>query len=277
MSLTIDTHHHFWHYDARDLAWIPDEMASIRRDWLPADLKAAAKSARIDRVVTVEAHASVERTRWLLSLADQHPEFIAGVVGWLPIAADDFAAVLEANRHPKLVGLRHVVQGRPKGFLENADFDRGIATLVAAGLAYDVLIFAPQLPEVGPFVDRHPNGRFVVNHLAKPFVDRSELEPWATELKELARRPNVWCKLSGGITERDLAWTPASIRPYLDVAMEAFGPRRMMFGSNWPLTEPAGGIDLWTNFVRDWATPLSPDEHNDLFANNAIDFYRLAP
>jgi len=275
--LTIDTHHHFWHYDAAELGWIADEMTSIRRDWLPADLRPAMVSAAIDRVITVEARASVERTRWLLTVADQHPEWIAGVVGWLPIAADDFPAVLDANRHPKLVALRHAVQGQPPGFFDRPDFDRGIATLCASGLAYDVLIYAPQLPEVGPFVDRHPTGRFVVNHLAKPFVERGELEPWRTHLRELARRPNVWCKLSGGITERDLAWTPASIRPYLDAALEAFGPRRVMFGSNWPLSEPAGGIALWTNFMRDWATALAPDEHDGLFAQNAIDFYRLAP
>jgi L-fuconolactonase len=273
--MTIDTHHHFWQYDAVEFGWIPDEMAVIRRDWAPEDLRAAAHAAGIDRVISVQARQRAEETRFLLALADAHPTLIAGVVGGLPIAAHDFADALATHRHEKLVGLRHVVQGEPDGFLARDDFNRGIATLVKAGLAYDVLIVAPQLPQVGPFVDRHPDGRFVVDHLAKPFNDRGELEPWATQLKEVARRPNVWCKVSGGITERDLAWTPASLRPYLDAALDAFGPKRLIFGSNWPLTEAAGGVELWTNFVRDWAKQLAADEHDALFAQNAIDFYRL--
>lgn len=273
--MIIDTHHHFWRYDAAEFDWIPDEWSAIRRDWLAADLRAAARSAGIDRVVSVQARQSIAETRFLLDVADTNPDLIAGVVGWLPLTAEDFAQTLEANRHAKLVGLRHVVQGEPDGFLARGDFNRGVAALIEAELAYDVLVVAPQLPQAAAFVDRHPRGRFVVDHLAKPFNDRAELEPWRTDLRELARREHVWCKLSGGITERDLAWTPAKLRPYFDAVLEAFGPRRVMFGSNWPLTEVAGGISAWTGFVRGWAASLTTDEQNALFANNAIDFYRL--
>jgi L-fuconolactonase len=276
--MVIDTHHHFWRYDPAEFGWIPDEWAAARRNWLAEDLRAAASAAGIDRVVSVQARQSADETRFLLGIADANADVIAGVVGWLPIAADDFSSTLESHRHEKLVGLRHVVQGEPDGFLARDGFNRGIATLVNADLAYDILILAPQLPQATAFVDRHPHGRFVVDHLAKPFNDRGELEPWRSELRELAKRENVYCKISGGITERDaFGWTSAKLRPYFDAVLESFGPRRVMFGSNWPLTEIAGGIAAWTNCVREWAEPLSSDERDALSATNAIDFYRLRP
>ena len=161
------------------------------------------------------------------------------------------------------------------GFLARDDFNRGIAALPRFDLAYDLLVVARQLPEAIAFVDRHPGVRFVVDHLAKPDNHRGELEPWRTHLADLARRSNVWCKLSGGITEVELDWTLDRLRPYFDATLDAFGPRRLMFGSNWPVCNAAGGYATWIDAVRAWAKPLSADERGRLFGGTAADAYRL--
>jgi L-fuconolactonase len=274
--MTIDTHHHFWRYTPEEFGWIGDDMAAIRRNFLPDDLARELSAAGVDAAVAVQARQTEDETRWLLSIAAERPSLIAGVVGWVPLAANDVGRRLDSYAaDPKLIGVRHVVQGEPDGFLARADFNRGIATLPRFDLAYDLLVVARQLPEAIAFVDRHPDVRFVVDHLAKPDNDRGTLEPWRTHLTDLARRPNVWCKLSGGITEADLDWTPGRLRPYFDAALDAFGPRRLMFGSNWPVCAAAGGYAKWIGAIRAWAQPLSDDERGRLFRGTAIDAYRL--
>ena len=271
----IDTHHHFWHYDARRHGWIPDEMNVIRRDWTPADLRPHLEQHGISGVVSIEAGTSEDETRFLLEHANAH-DFIVGVVGWVDLTADDAGERLDVFRDdPLFVGTRHVVQAMPDGFLRRDDFNSGMAALAERELAYDLLIFGRQLTETIGFVDRHPTARFVLDHLAKPRVDAGEMEPWATHLAELAKRDHVTCKISGGITEADLAWTPDSLRPYLDAALDAFGPNRLMFGSNWPLSEAAGGYGRWLDFVRAWASPMSEAEREMLFDSTARSAYRL--
>lgn len=274
--MIIDSHHHFWRFTTEEFGWIPDEMGTIRRDYLPSDLAPVLKEHGVKGVVTVQARQSDEETTWLLAMAEANA-FVEGVVGWLPIASPQFAQRLDRHAHPKLVGLRHVVQGEPDGFLARADFNRGISLLTKRRLVYDILVLARQLPEVIAFVDRHPEQVFVVDHLAKPENGRRLLEPWRSQMRELGKRANVHCKLSGGITEADLAWTHDSVVPYFDWVLEAFGAERLIFGSNWPVVEagPSGGFGVWLRAVQRWAGKLTPGEQARLFAGNATSVYRL--
>ncbi len=273
--MIIDTHHHFWHYTADEYGWIPDSMSGIRRDYLPGDLAQQIRAAGVDQVVSVQSRQSFEETAFLIEHAAAN-DFIAGVVAWFPLASPAVEKVTGPWFGNKaIVGARHVVQGEPGGFLLGDDFNRGIDLLTRHHLAYDILIFERQLPETIAFVDRHPNQVFIVDHMAKPRNDADEIEPWRSRLAELARRPNVYCKISGGVTEIDLEWTPARLIPYFDATLDAFGPSRVMFGSNWPLTEAAGGYAAWLDAVKQWAAKLSESEQNDLFAGVAARAYRL--
>ncbi len=232
--LTIDAHHHLWRYTATEFDWIDDRMAALRRQDRPRKSRAAARSASVDRTIAVQARQSLEETDMLLGVAATST-LIAGVVGWLPLG-DSAALRRVLDRYagnPLLVGARHVVQGEPAGFLDGPAFNEGITTLQDAGLSYDLLLRADQLEEATRFVDRHPEQRFVVDHVAKPRIAEGVLEPWSRHIRELARRENVWCKLSGMVTEDDWeCWSPESLRPYLDTAVEAFGTSRLMAGSD---------------------------------------------
>ena len=272
--MVIDTHQHFWHYTTSEFGWIPNNMAAIRRDFLPADLAPLLATQGVDGVIAVQARTSEQETRWLLELARNH-SFIRGVVGWLDLRSADIAAQLAEYKSQPLVGLREILQGKPDSFLEDADFDRGLTILAETDLAYDLLIFAKQLPAGIALVDRQPKLRFVLDHFAKPRIDINELEPWKTHLRELAKRENVWCKISGGITEAALDWTPARLRPYLDAALEAFGERRLVFGSNWPVCNASGGYGPWIEAVQNWAAGLSSGEQEAIFGGNAMGFYSL--
>ncbi len=272
--MIIDTHHHFWRYNPVEFGWIPDEMSAIRRHFGPEEFEPTLRASGVELVISVQARQSLEETSDLLEYKRQYPR-IAGVVGWLPLYADNIERLLEsfATHQKAMVGLRHVVQGEPDGFLDRDDFNRGLSLITQKGLVYDLLIFERQLPEAIRFVDRHPNQVFVLDHLAKPNNHRGELEPWKTNITELAKRPNVYCKLSGGVTEVDLVWTLDKLSPYFDTTLEAFGPTRLMFGSNWPLTESAGGYGKWLDAVKTWAKPLSDSERESLFAGCAKRVY----
>lgn len=267
----IDAHQHFWHYTPREFNWIDEAMGGIRRDFLPADLQPELQAAGVDGVVSVQARQSLAETQWLLALAQQHA-FIKGVVGWAPLAlADD-----EIPDHPKLKGLRHVVQGEPDGFLLRDDFGRGVARLKERGLVYDLLIVARQLPEAIRFVDRHPEQRFVLDHMAKPEIRAERHEPWRAQIRELARRPHVACKLSGMVTEADYHhWTEAQLRPYVDTVLEAFGPRRLMFGSDWPVCLVACPYRRWHGLVATSMATLSVSEQARVMGNTAREIYAL--
>ncbi len=253
-------------------------MGALRRDFLVADLMAETASARVDYTVAVQARQSLEETRELLSVADAN-ELVAGVVGWLPIDdAARLAAALEAwGGHPALVGVRHVVEDEPEGFLDRREFNEGIVTLRAYHLTYDLLVRADQLPEAIAFVDRHPEQRFVLDHLAKPRVALGEIEPWRSDLLRLGERPNVWCKVSGLATEADWGrWSATSLRPYLDTAMEAFGAGRLLAGSDWPVCLVACEYARWWKVLRDYFGDFSRVERAGIFGGNAMDVYRIA-
>jgi L-fuconolactonase len=189
----IDAHHHLWRYSAIEYEWIDDRMATLRRDFLPADFIDELTKTAIDGAVTVQARQTLEETQWLLKLASKHKE-ILGVVGWAPIASSDFETSLRTLANPKLVGLRHVVQAEPKGFLDGEDFNRGIRAMRGTGLIYDLLIVEHQLAEAIRFVNRHPQQIFVLDHITKPKIAAGETEPWRTQMRELSQRSNVSCK-----------------------------------------------------------------------------------
>jgi L-fuconolactonase len=273
----IDSHHHFWRYDAGEYAWINDAMHVIRRDFLPADLEREIHAAGIDGAVSVAARQSLEETHALLDHAGRY-DFIRGVVGWAPLVEADIAETLAGLANdPKLRGVRHVLQGEPdEDYVLRADFNRGIAALRPLGLVYDLLIFERHLPQTIEFVDRHPDQVFVLDHIAKPRIKEDQFEPWATRLRELARRPNVYCKISGMVTEADFTrWTEAQLRPFFDVALVAFGPARLMFGSDWPVCRVACGYARWHALVRGWTERLSADEQARIFGGTAVEAYRL--
>jgi L-fuconolactonase len=274
--MIIDSHHHFWRYHPVEYAWIDESMRAIRRDFLPADLKREIKAAGVDGVISVQARQNLAETEWLLELASQD-DFLRGVVGWVPLARPKVRVHLERfSAYPKFKGVRHVVQGEPDGFMLAEPFNDGIRQLREFGLVYDILIVERQLPEAMQLVDRHPDQVFVLDHLAKPLIKHGAFEPWRKNLMSLARRPQVWSKLSGMVTEADFAdWTPEQLFPYFETALEAFGPERLLFGSDWPVCLVACDYARWKSTVEQWLAPLSPDERAAILGGNAATAYRL--
>ena len=272
----IDAHHHLWRYSPSEYGWIDDRMAALRRDFLPANLVVELANAGIDGAVTVQARQTLEETRWLLELA-QNCEAIRGIVGWVPIASPNFEGTLDAlAENPKFVGLRHVVQAEPNGFLDDADFNRGIRALRRTGIAYDLLIFEHQLEEAIRFVDRHPQQSFVLDHIAKPKIAAGEIESWSTRIQELSKRSNVCCKISGIVTEASWSsWSMESLLPYLDTVVNAFGANRLMTGSDWPVCLVATSYVRWWQVLREYFAAFSDDERADLFGATAIKTYNL--
>jgi L-fuconolactonase len=272
----IDAHHHLWRYSAVEYEWIDDRMAALRRDFLPAEFIDEIASAGIEGAVTVQARQTLEETYWLLELADRHKE-ILGVVGWAPIASPDFAASLDAlAANPKLVGLRHVVQAEPQGFLDGEDFNRGIRAMRGTGLVYDLLLAEHQLGEATRLVDRHPQQIFVLDHIAKPKIATGEIEPWRSRIQELSKRRNVCCKISGMVTEDSWShWSIESLRPYLDTVVSAFGSDRLMAGSDWPVCLVATSYIQWWQVLRDYFADFSKDQRADIFGATATRIYNL--
>jgi len=272
----IDAHHHLWRYSPEEYGWIDDAMLMLRRDFLPEELTAEMWAAGVDGAIAVQARQTIEETRWLLDMAER-TDAIRGVVGWAPIATAGFAEAIEELRgRPKLKGLRHIVQAEWDEFLLREDFNRGITAMLGSGLVYDVLIYERQLLPAIQFVDRHPEQMFVLDHIAKPRIREAVLEPWASRLRELARRKNVVCKVSGLVTEADWeAWTPQTLRPYLDVVVEAFGPRRLMVGSDWPVCLVACGYRQWFDVLGEYFRGFSELEREAIFGMTAKQVYRL--
>lgn len=275
--MKIDAHHHFWRYDPAEYDWIDDSMRRIRRDFLPPDLKEALDSAGVDGAISVQARQSLAETQWLLDLAGKCG-FIRGVVGWAPLIDPAVAEILaQMAQSPKLRAVRHVLQGEPDPrYMLREDFNRGIRALKPLGLAYDILVFERHLPQTIEFVDGHPDQIFIVDHLAKPRVRERERSPWRENLRELARRPNVYCKLSGLATEAEYtSWTPEQLAPYIETVLEAFGPSRIMFGSDWPVCLVAIEYNSWVDLVASAIQHLSASERERIWSGTAIEAYRF--
>ncbi|MEK4073252.1 amidohydrolase family protein [Paenibacillus sp. FSL M7-0656] len=236
--MKLDAHQHFWEYNAAEYGWIGEEMKAIRQSFLPEDLEPLLVQSGLDGCIAVQARQSLTETEWLLQLADQH-ECIKGVVGWVDLCSDEVRNQLELfASNPYLKGVRHVIQDEPDlKYVLREDFQRGISLLKEYDLAYDLLVSKEQLPYAVELVKAFPEQRFVLDHLAKPDIKSGILSPWKEALESLAAQPNAYCKLSGMVTEADWAnWTPKDFTDYLNIAIEAFGAERLMFGSDWPVS-----------------------------------------
>jgi L-fuconolactonase len=275
--MTIDAHHHFWRYSAEEYGWIGKDMTALRRDFLPQDLQRETAAAGVAGVVSVQARQTLEETRWLLELAREH-DFIRGVVGWAPLAAEDIGPILShLAADPKLRALRHVLQDEADDhYMLRDDFNRGISLLKDHDLRYDILVFERHLPQTIEFVDRHPRQVFVLDHIGKPKISSGETAPWRHNIRELARRENVYCKVSGMVTEAEwTAWTPQHLRPYFDVVLDAFTPRRLMFGTDWPVCLLASGYQRWLETVQSWTASLTETERRQIAFDTAREAYGL--
>jgi len=276
----LDAHQHFWRYSAAEYAWIDDNLAALRRDFLPGDLLPLLTSAQLDGSIAVQARQSLVETDWLLELA-AGASSIKGVVGWVPLAQDGAAIqpLLERYRtHRTFRGVRHVLQEEADSYLNLDGFNAALQCVAACDLTYDLLIRARQLPAVLAWIDRHPGLRIVLDHIAKPVVQGPPAAEWQRQLRELGKRPNVFCKFSGVVTEAPGGkWSPELVRPYFDVALEAFGPQRLMFGSDWPVCLVAASYAAWHATVAQCVQPLAPDEQAAIWGGTALRAYRIAP
>lgn len=277
MTDRIDSHHHLWQYSELEFGWISDQMQPLRRDFLVSDLTAELAAAGVQGTVAVQARQSLEETRWLLQCAGECPG-IRGVVGWAPLASPDFERELEELvTHPRLKGLRHVLQDEPDDrFMLGDGFNRGIEALSGANLVYDILIYERHLPIAAQFVDRHPDQLFVLDHLAKPLIRKQQLDPWRENVRQLASRPNVSCKVSGMVTEADWQrWSIDDLRPYFETALQCFGPERLLAGSDWPVCLLGTSYSRWWQTLAELAGELSTSEQEAILGGNAMRIYRL--
>ena len=254
MSMFLDSHQHFWKYNPSEYSWINDRMKVLKRDYLPAELDKELLQLNINGTIAVQARQSLAETRWLLQLAEEYP-FIKGVIGWVDLCSPDVRNQLEELvQNPKLVGVRHVVHDEPDDlFMARSDFQKGISLLSEFNLTYDLLIFPKHLPLAKKLVEKFPDQLFVLDHIAKPSIKEKMRSPWDKEIRLLAEQPNIYCKLSGMVTEADChQWQSADFTYYLDVVFDCFGPDRLMIGSDWPVCTLAGDYSQVMLLVLDY-------------------------
>jgi L-fuconolactonase len=275
--MLIDAHQHFWIYSSDEYGWIDNSMAAIRRNFLPEDLAPELERNGFSGSIAVQARQTIEETRWLLELAERS-EKIVGVVGWADLCGEDVGSQLESlAQNRKLVGIRHIVQSEPDDrFLLRSDFTRGISALEEFDLAYDILIYTKHLPIAAAFVKQFPRQRFVLDHLGKPPIKSGKMNLWADGIRRLAESPNVFCKLSGLVTEADWQhWSAEQIYPYVSLAFQAFGPDRLMIGSDWPVCLVAGSYSRVIDVLTEYLRGLSAEACNAVSGGNAQRFWRL--
>lgn len=275
--MILDAHHHFWNYNDDEFGWINDGMRVIKRSVLPDDLAQAMEGTEVQGVVSVQARQSIEETEWLLQLADAH-DFIKGVVGWVDLCSPMVDVQLRRYMaHPKFVGVRHVLQDEPDDyFMLRKDFMHGISLLGKYDLTYDILIYPKHLPTAWELVNKFPGQKFVLDHIAKPYIKDNKITEWQSNIERLAQRQNVWCKVSGMVTEADWnQWTPEQFHPYLDVIYNAFGEHRLMIGSDWPVCLLGGAYTDVLNIPLQYFANLSESAQRKIKAENCRDFYGL--
>lgn len=274
----IDAHHHLWVFDEADFSWITHEMGSLRRDFTPVELQRELIGAGVTGAISVQARTSLEETEFLLEAAAS-TDFIRGVVGWIDLTSPAVGADLERfAEHAKFKGVREICQGAPdEQFFTNGSFNEGIRQLTNRRLTYDLLIYAHQLPGAAAFVDQHPHQQFVLDHCGKPEIRGSQPSTaWRQQLTELARRPHVACKLSGLATEvldRTLEVNLKLMRPYFETALEAFGPDRLMLGSDWPVLNLRTSYATWMGIIRDWLAEYPSEVEAAVTNETAIKIY----
>ncbi len=275
--MRLDAHQHFWRYNANEFTWISPEMVLLKKNYLPANLVPLLASVQFEGSIVVQAQQTLQETGWLLDLADHNP-FIKGVVGWVDLRCPSLAKQLEEFcSHPKLCGVRHVVQDEPEDhFLLGKEFTRGLRLLTECDLAYDLLIFPRHLRVACQLVDRFPEQRFVLDHMAEPSIKSGQISSWKTNIRRLAAHPNIYCKISGMVTEADWhSWQPTDFYPYLDVVFESFGAGRLMIGSDWPVCTLAGTYWEVLKIVRDCIRQSSDQDQAAVLGENAHQFYKI--
>ena len=281
MNLVIDAHQHYWqHSQPFDYEWQKtDELAAICRDYLPQDLQPLMQDTGVDRAVFVQTQHDLAENRWALKLADEN-EFMVGVVGWVDLASEACEdQLLEFKQHPKFVGIRHITQDEPDvNFAVRPEIIRGMRVLQKHGVPFDLLFFVKHLQHAATLAAELPDLPMVIDHLAKPRIKDGAVDDWIANFKAAAKFPNVYCKLSGMITEADWKnWQPSDLKPYVETALECFGPERLMFGSDWPVCELAGSYQQVHSALVDTLGPLSESENAAIFGGTATKFYGLNP
>lgn len=274
----IDAHQHFWKYNPATHGWITDDMWVIRRDYSPTDLQPLLKASSMDGCVAVQVNQTEDDNQELLELAAKY-DFIRGVVGWVDLQHPMVEERMEKYRaNPKIKGFRHILQGeRDRALMLKPAFKRGVSLLKKFGYTYDILIFPDQLGYTREFVAAFPDQPFIIDHIAKPHIrDRYITEEWKDAIRAVARYPNVWCKISGMVTEADWKnWKPEHFKPYLDTVVEAFGPKRIVFGSDWPVCLVAAGYEQVVAVVEEYFAGFAAEDRAAFFGGNAVEFYRL--
>lgn len=274
--MRIDSHQHFWKFDPVRHAWIDSSMQNIAKDFLPKDLKPLLETNLMDGCIAVQADQSEIETQFLLRLAEEN-SFIKGVVGWVDLSAEDLSQRLEVfSKNPLFKGVRHVLQAEKEGFMLKDQFLRGISELKNFNLTYDILIYPNQLEEARLLIEKNPDQPFVLDHLAKPYIKQQKIKNWASDIKELAKYKNVYCKLSGMVTEADWNhWQFENFKKYLSVAFDTFGSDRLMFGSDWPVCLLAGSYEHVVKIIDLFIENLEQEEKNNIMGGNACNFYNL--
>lgn len=272
----IDTHQHFWKYDPVNYSWINNEMQVIRRDFLPGDLAVVLKENKVQGCVAVQADQTEAETDWLLELAAKN-DFIQGVVGWVDLRSNTIEERLQHyGQFKKLKGFRHVLQGEEPSFMLQESFLNGINKLNQFGFAYDILIFPQHLSAALQLVKQFPQQRFVIDHVAKPYIKDGKIDEWKTGMQQLAQHSHLYCKISGMVTEADWkTWTADQLKAYIDVVVESFGIDRIMFGSDWPVCLVASSYNKWIETVQNYFASFSSEDQQKVFSSNAIKFYQL--
>ena len=272
----VDAHQHFWNFDPLRDSWITEDMEVIRHDFLPHDLKPLMDANGLNSCIAVQADQSENETDFLLGLASEN-EFIKGVVGWIDLCADTIHERLEYySQFPKLKGFRHILQAEPIEFILKPEFQRGITALQVYGFTYDILIYPQHLPVIPDLIRGGNEQKFILDHLAKPNIKNGTSATWAADLKKLAFHKNVFCKLSGMVTEADhKTWKKEDIYPYMDKVLEFFGPERLLFGSDWPVCRLAASYGQVCDLMNAYLERLTIHEQDLIWGKNAALFYKL--
>jgi L-fuconolactonase len=274
--MKIDAHQHFWQFNSQRDSWITEEMSVLKRDFLPEDLLPLLQEHQFDGCVAVQADSSEKETEFLLNLAEQN-SFIKGVVGWLDLCSDTIDERLNHfSKYDILKGLRHIVQAEPDGFMLRKDFQRGILALEKHNLTYDILIFPHQLEEATILVKTFPNQKFIIDHCAKPYIKEGKIKTWKHHIETLSRFENVACKVSGLTTEANWkTWNKTTIKPYLDIVFNSFGSKRILFGSDWPVSLLAANYAETVGLIEDYLQQFSAKEQHQIMGLNASNWYNL--
>lgn len=275
-DMTIDTHVHFWKYDKVRDAWITDKMKTLQQDYLPQTIAGTLRRNGVNGCIAVQADQSELETLFLMELSKSH-DIIKGVVGWVDLQNQNIEERLHYfSQYKSIRGWRHIVQEEPDDFLLRPAFQRGVSALQAHNYTYDLLIYPKQLKAASEFVSKFPEQKLVIDHCAKPEIAERKIDDWAAMMKELARSPNVYCKLSGLFTEAKWKeWSPAEFYPYLDIVFEAFGTDRLLYGSDWPVILLSGMYVQWKSLLEKYMENFDKEDKEKVFGRNAVRFYNL--